>query len=442
MKKALLLGAAALLMTASSAFAYTNEYAGYSINNKTPNFVMESSKIYGYMNLSDKNLHTVSCFDEKDMETVLGSKYTTAYFDESYAKLAVLDKNELDKSILNLPLLDLGRYAKLTNSNKAVLEEALKSFKEELKPEIRLDKIGGKKVITVNLLQKSNGDLINTDISLLSSNNKLYLLATGSVHELADKEKPLESAKEKAATKLEAVDRSKVDPAILAKFWKSHTTYVKAFKTIPAVNTAKPLIAYNDLILGKKVALPQDWSYIQYNHTDKKNPGCLSIALPNNTFTNMGEKLAALKAEELASLATANKADAAKYGSDALSCVEQVLVSGSVKVDKDKDLTNMLANPLATKLQADLFFKEGLKRLKAFGNDYIKLNDYKYDSDFVTNKGTVDVLFDITLMGKHDFLNDVKILATPVKGSGLIFITKKGVAPEPSVKLIYDKWSF
>lgn len=437
-----MLSLAALVLSTSTAFAYTNEHAGYMINNKTPDIVMESAKEYGYMNLADKNFHAVSYFTEKEMSEVLENNFTTAVFDESFAKLAILDKNSLDKSILELPLLDLARYGKLDSNNKAVLDTNMQKLKEKVKPEIRIDKIGGKKVITLTMLCKQNGELINSHISLLSANNRLYMLISGGTHELGDKEKPVKSTTEKINTNLEMIDKATVDPAVIANFWKSHTAYVKNFKLLAPTKDSKPVVAYTDPILAKKVILPTDWGYVQYNHNDKKNPGAVSVAIPTKTLKDISIKVLEQGADAEALASTEDTELAKKLGTEALSTLEQVFVSCSVKIDKDKDLAEMLANPLPTKLQADLFFKEGLKHLKKVGTAYLKLNDYKYKSDFVTNRGTIDVLFDVTLLEKYDFIKNLKVTGTPKKISGVIFLNKKAISPDTTIQNIYDKWSF
>ncbi|MCQ2373525.1 MAG: hypothetical protein MJ050_05545 [Phascolarctobacterium sp.] len=444
---------AALLLCASSAFAYTNQYAGYSLNNKTPEFIMESSKIYGYKNADKNSLHAVSYFKAEDMEKVIEKPFTTAYFDECYNKLAVLDKNELDKGMLKLPMLDLKNYSKINYEKDSVLEDAMKKLDEEIKPEIRLDKIGGKKAITLSISQKRANELVTTDLSFISANNVMYLLATGCNDTYAELKEPEDTKdkketkdtksivedKKKETPKFEPVKRNKLDPVLATKIWQDHVQFVKLFKTAAPVKTAKQEIAYNDAIGGRKVVLPEAWAYAQYNFNDKNKPAVLSLALPADTMVKFTEKITdhVNKSEK-----PLTKDNGEVVGNAFLASLDQLFASCSVKINNDKDLAKLLSNPMVAKLEADILIKQGLERAKAFGAPYFKLNDYKYKTDFDVNKGKLDLMLDVTLFNEFDFVNFFKMAGTSEKGSCVLQLTKKGLDANPELKKIYDKWSF
>ena len=449
MKKVAFLGIA-LLLSASTALAYNNDRAGYSLNNKTPDLVMESSKLYGYMNLADEAVHTVSAFTAAEVETALEEEFSTAYFNEAYRKLSILDKNELDKSMLELPLLDLERYAKLDNMDKSLLENNFsKQFKEKLKPVIRLDKLSGRNVITLQLCYKHANDIVNTYISLLSANDMLYILCSGSNSALPVAEVKLDpkDAKntltdEKDKPVFEAMDISKLDPVLAKALWRSHTKHLKLFKTTIPVTTdkAKYQLSYTDAYAGKTIALPDDWCYFQYNHTNKLNPGVLSISLPTTTLSEIASAWAD---DDIFILTKSNLKEAAltkKLGGDALDKLQQLLITGSVKVDKDRDLQNMLANPLASKIQADLFLGDGLRHLKRVGDGYLVLKDYKYSTDFTQNKGMVDIYGAVKVLDKYDFDGKIKVMARPNLLSGTFLVNKEGVDADSKVQNIYNQW--
>lgn len=438
---------AGLLLCVSNAFAYTNESAGYSLNNKTPEFIMESVQMYGYKNADKNSLHAVIYFKAEDMEKVIGQSFTTAYFDECYNKLAVLEKNELNKGMLKLPMLDLKNYSKINYEKDSVLEDAMRKLDEEIKPEIRLDKIGGKKVITLSITQNRANELITTDLSFISANNMMYLLATGcndtytELKEPEDKKdtKSLEEDKKKDTPKFEAIKRSELDTVLATKLWQDHAQFVKLFKTTAPVKTAKQVIAYNDAIGGRKVVLPEAWAYAQYNFNDKNKPAVLSLALPTNTMAKFTEKMAEhVKKTEKA----LTKDDGEIVGNAFLASLDQLFASCSVKINNDKELSKMLSNPVSAKLEAEMLLKQGLKRAKAFGAPYFKLNDYSYKTDFEVNKGKLDILLDVTLFKEYNFVNFFKMAGTSEKGSCILQLTKKGLDANPELKKIYDEWSF
>lgn len=443
-----------LLLCATTALAYNNPQAGYSINNKTPNFIMESEKIYGYMNLDDKAFHSISYFTKEDMEKIVEEKFTTKAFDECYNKIAVLDKNKLNTDIIPFKVLELERYAKLNTTNKVLLDASIqKQLKEKLKPEIRVDKIGGKNTITLSMLAKQKEDIISTNLSFLSANDRIYILATGVTDkiipnkEATDKMRKLGQEPQKEAPKFEILDKNSVDPTMLKALWDNHAKYVKLFKTSIPVKDAIHEISFKDAIAAKTVVLPKDWCYLQYNHSDKKNPGILSFAIPVSTLEDIGAKMVEKGLDQIKNGTKFTDEDTAvKFGDLMLGEVKSVLVTASSNVEqsfgKDNDLKAMLANPTAAKFQAELFLGEGLKRLKQFDNAKVKLNDYKLKTDFKVNCARVDVTADVTLLNKHNFINQTRLLGTPQKGSFVWVINKKGIEVDSKVQSIFDKWSF
>lgn len=441
-----------LILASATAFAYSNPQAGYSINNKNPNFIMETEKVYGYMNLDDRALHVTNYFTAQDMQKLTEEKFTTKSFDDCYNKIAVLDKNNLDKQLIPFKLLDFKRYAKYYSENEALLAKILEKVeKEDLKPDIRLDKIGGRNTVTFSLLHKRNDEIISTNLSFVSANDSLYLLATGVTDKLiytkneAEKASKLTQAVEKKEKnhKLEPVDKSKIDATLLQNIWDRHAKFVKLFKTMTPVKSEIKEISYRDNIAGKNIVLPKEWSYVQYNHTDKKNPAILSISFPNAILANCSKKIVE---EALARIPNASKLTneeaATKMGDLLLGELNNTLVTASIVIDKDHELKEILAKPSVAKMQADAFIGESLRRVKKFDNGKVVLNDYKLSTDFKVNYGKIDLTTDVTILGKHNFINQTRFLGAPQKGTFIWVLNKKGEPVDSKVQSIFDKWSF
>lgn len=183
--------AAALVLCAAHASAYENSYAGYSVKDGQPYYKLEAKKVYAYTNISSKKayqneedlkntaVNIVNYYTAEDMEQILGEKFSTAYFDAEYEKLALLERSQLNPKTVPSPLLELDKYAEHdSNGNLTIQSKVLKEKLEKLTPLIKTGKIAGKKAITISYLYKQGDVLVKIDTSLVSANDRLYLLST------------------------------------------------------------------------------------------------------------------------------------------------------------------------------------------------------------------------------------------------------------------------
>lgn len=190
MKKITVL-AAVLVLCAAHASAYENSYAGYSVKDGQPYYKLEAKKVYAYTNISSKKVYQneenlkntavniVNYYTAEDMEQILGEKFSTAYFDAEYEKLALLERSQLNPKTVPAPLLELDKYAEHdSNGNLTIQSKVLKEKLEKLTPLIKTGKIAGKKAITISYLYKQGDVLVKIDTSLVSANDRLYLLST------------------------------------------------------------------------------------------------------------------------------------------------------------------------------------------------------------------------------------------------------------------------
>lgn len=159
--------AAVLVLCAAHASAYENSYAGYSVKDGQPYYKLEAKKVYAYTNISSKKVYQneedlkntavniVNYYTAEDMEQILGEKFSTAYFDAEYEKLALLERSQLNPKTVPAPLLELDKYAEHdSNGNLTIQSKVLKEKLEKLTPLIKTGKIAGKKAITISYLYK------------------------------------------------------------------------------------------------------------------------------------------------------------------------------------------------------------------------------------------------------------------------------------------------
>lgn len=171
--------AAMLILASSSAYAYENSYAGYSVKDGQPYYKLEAKKVYAYTNISSKKayqneenlkntaVNIVNYYTAEDMEQILGEKFSTAYFDAEYEKLALLERSQLNPKTVPAPLLELEKYAEHdSNGNVTIQSKVLKEKLDQLTPVIKVGKIAGKKAITIAYIYKQSDVLFKIDTSI------------------------------------------------------------------------------------------------------------------------------------------------------------------------------------------------------------------------------------------------------------------------------------
>ena len=300
MKKITVL-AAVLVLCAAHASAYENSYAGYSVKDGQPYYKLEAKKVYAYTNISSKKVYQneenlkntavniVNYYTAEDMEQILGEKFSTAYFDAEYEKLALLERSQLNPKTVPAPLLELDKYAEHdSNGNLTIQSKVLKEKLEKLTPLIKTGKIAGKKAITISYLYKQGDVLVKIDTSLVSANDRLYLLSTvntdqdlyapkkdekdadadADIDDIDTDAKSDENDAAKTEPKSAASAKEEMDKALevenvfvrdvpaetMQRFAKAHTDLLKGFKAFAPTSTPKA-IGFTDAAAGKSVNL-------------------------------------------------------------------------------------------------------------------------------------------------------------------------------------------
>lgn len=485
--------AAALVLCAAHASAYENSYAGYSVKDGQPYYKLEAKKVYAYTNISSKKVYQneedlkntavniVNYYTAEDMEQILGEKFSTAYFDAEYEKLALLERSQLNPKTVPAPLLELDKYAEHdSNGNLTIQSKVLKEKLEKLTPLIKTGKIAGKKAITISYLYKQSDVLVKIDTSLVSANDRLYLLSTVNTDQdlyapkkdeksadadadidETDTDEENEEAKtepKSAASVKEEVEKAlevenvfvrDVPAETMQRFDKAHTDLLKGFKAFAPTSTPKA-ISFTDTAVGKSVQLPDDWFYGQLN-LRYKDKGTFYLTTASS-MKQMQDVAANTDYDNIYSVFAIPASDPEYqqkfmdlYTSGMRNVLEHwnhLLVTVSVDNINDAEAKELLATPVANKLAVESFINDGLQRLKGFGNDYFALKDYKTNFDFTKEKALIGINADTYLLKDFAYNNKILLSCNQKAATAMLFIKKTDVITEKSLEQQVNEWHF
>lgn len=488
--------AAALVLCAAHVSAYENSYAGYSVKDGQPYYKLEAKKVYAYTNISSKKayqneedlkntaVNIVNYYTAEDMEQILGEKFSTAYFDAEYEKLALLERSQLNPKTVPAPLLELDKYAEHdSNGNLTIQSKVLKEKLEKLTPLIKTGKIAGKKAITISYLYKQGDVLVKIDTSLVSANDRLYLLSTvntdqdlyapkkdekdadadADIDDIDTDEESDENDEAKTEPKNAASVKEEMEKALevenvfvrdvpaetMQRFDKAHTDLLKGFKAFAPTSTPKA-ISFTDTAVGKSVQLPDDWFYGQLN-LRYKDKGTFYLTTASS-MKQMQEVAANTDYDNIYSVFAIPASDPEYqqkfmnlYTSGMRNVLEHwnhLLVTVSVDNINDADAKELLATPVANKLAVESFINDGLQRLKGFGNDYFALRNYKTNYDFTKEKALIGINADTQLLKDFAYNNKILLSCNQKAATAMLFIKKTDVETEKSLEQQVNEWHF
>lgn len=484
--------AAVLVLCAAHASAYENSYAGYSVKDGQPYYKLEAKKVYAYTNISSKKVYQneedlkntavniVNYYTAEDMEQILGEKFSTAYFDAEYEKLALLERSQLNPKTVPAPLLELDKYAEHdSNGNLTIQSKVLKEKLEKLTPLIKTGKIAGKKAITISYLYKQGDVLVKIDTSLVSANDRLYLLSTvntdqdlyapkkdekdADIDDIDIDEESDENDEAKTEPKSAASAKGKMEKALevenvfvrdvpaetMQRFDKAHTDLLKGFKAFAPTSTPKA-ISFTDTAVDKSVQLPDDWFYGQLN-LRYKDKGTFYLTTASS-MKQMQDVAANTDYDNIYSVFAIPASDPEYqqkfmdlYTSGMRNVLEHwnhLLVTVSVDNINDADAKELLATPVANRLAVESFINDGLQRLKGFGNDYFALKDYKTNYDFTKEKALIGINADTQLLKDFAYNNKILLSCNQKAATAMLFIKKIDVETEKALEQQLNEWHF
>lgn len=485
--------AAVLVLCAAHASAYENSYAGYSVKDGQPYYKLEAKKVYAYTNISSKKVYQneedlkntavniVNYYTAEDMEQILGEKFSTAYFDAEYEKLALLERSQLNPKTVPAPLLELDKYAEHdSNGNLTIQSKVLKEKLEKLTPLIKTGKIAGKKAITISYLYKQGDVLVKIDTSLVSANDRLYLLSTVNTdqdlyapkkdeksadadadidetdtdeenEEAKTEPKSAASVKEEMekALEVENVFVRDVPAETMQRFDKAHTDLLKGFKAFAPTSTPKD-ISFTDTAVGKSVQLPDDWFYGQLN-LRYKNKGTFYLTMASS-MKQMQDVAANTDYDNIYSVFAIPASDPEYqqkfmdlYTSGMRNVLEHwnhLLVTVSVDNINDADAKELLATPVANRLAVESIINDGLQRMKGFSNEYFALKDYKTNFDFTQEKALISINADTDLLKDFAYNNKILLSCNQKAATAMLFIKKTDAETEKALEQQLNEWHF
>ena len=490
--------AAMLILASSSAYAYENSYAGYSVKDGQPYYKLEAKKVYAYTNISSKKayqneedlkntaVNIVNYYTAEDMEQILDEKFSTAYFDAEYEKLALLERSQLNPKTVPAPLLELEKYAEHdSNGNVTIQSKVLKEKLDQLTPVIKVGKIAGKKAITISYIYKQSDVLFKIDTSMVSANDRLYLLSTVNsdqdvyapkkdekaadadtdvdiddidTEDAGSEDKAAQTKPQDAASIKEAVEKAlqvenvalrDIPAETMQRFDKAHTALLKGFKAFAPTSTPTA-ISFTDTAVGKSVQLPDDWFYGQLN-VRYKDKGTFYLTMASS-MKQMQEVAAHTDYDNIYSVFAIPASDPEYqqkfmdlYTSGMRNVLEHwkhMLVTVSVDNINDAEAKELLATPVANKLAVESFINDGLQRLKGFSNEYFALKDYKTNFDFTQEKALIAINADTDLLKDFAYNNKILLSCNQKAATTMLLIKISDVDTENSLVQHFNEWHF
>lgn len=465
-KKAIV--AAAVMLISSTALAYENKPVGFSVRDGKPFATISASNVYGFLSGSDA-MHAVSYYDAGTVEQLTGEKFSTAFFNETYDKLALLQRSGLNLETIPMPVLDLTKYAADENS---VFGEM---YKSERPMQLRIDKIGRYKAISY-ICPPEFADADDTDskdepavcITLVSANDRLYILHTvassdkpkdviggadGSTSIYIKDEEPSILRKDKQAAEA-ARDKEERLTKAQDEAWKQHVKFVKGFKTFaPEVkNSAATAFGYYDKVAGKTMQLPDNWLNTQINFDEQSGAGSVNVAAP----IPMLRRFAAMLDEEYG-LDVADDLTSAKVQTEFLANIDRntalgrkmmqdfdkLLITVSYKDDKG-DIADLFKEPHSLQLEIEGFLSEGIRRMQQSNMDpeLFLLHNYKYNVDITRGKGLVDLWANYDLFKEHNLNSTLRAAFNNDKMLLMLYMERSGAPSDAALTKSIDQWQF
>lgn len=474
MKKTAII-AGLLLAMGTTAQAFDCAEGGYSVNDKKALAIFNSQKTFGMFS-EEKGVsmaNMISVLTPEDVKQATEQDLSVKKFDELCGQLELLQRSQLKLDRKPVDMVDLEKYAQAQLPGTLIIYNTGDKF-ADIKPELRIDKIGKNKAITYTYFLKKDETISSLSNSFLVANDKLYILSTISDAAPAPVESKEEEEAPEAGKKLKEfktlpdfevkdeeeepayapLNADKVAKEIKQELWKKQLAFVKGvkFKTPAKANGE---FGFTDPYYGRKFLLPEDWAYTQIKVDKNGAVGYMNIASPLSMIryaTNkaMHDSLELYSKQEKDLDKTMDKALEAEYNKDTdqyklahsyLEQLEQIVVTGSFKAE-DAELAKMLSNPMAVQLEAQVFLKGGLERLKANPYPFLKLNDYTLDVKASDGKALIDVGADLTVLEDINLAGNAKLAAKNNAIMLLMFAKQKALETNKILEKSLKEYEF
>jgi hypothetical protein len=232
------------LMLAFASISYANNNANTTLDISSEKSVAISvsdntSSEAKYLTSNEK-IQKVTFINNEMASEICGEKFSTAYFNEQYEKLALLKRCELNLRTVPLPIWNLDKYVEQGVELSFAELGINKIF--DIKFFVDVEKIGKHKVITVANLFKQNKKLYVLNTSLVSIKDNLYAISTYDVNDkvFAPKEDAkheevppvIQRMREKEEAKIVNIAPADLDAEVKTAIWEEHKKFIKKFKPV------------------------------------------------------------------------------------------------------------------------------------------------------------------------------------------------------------------
>lgn len=440
MNKVLCVSITALLLTGGlSAFAaaqtYTDLDSGFKLKSQPAWMEIGGKNFYGLANKPDKNetsLNIVCAYTAKEVKEATGKNFTTSEFLKKYKDLQVLERNGLSPDKVNYLLFMPDPY-EIKPDNKLAL--APKELLDKADISISTNKNGKQPYVYLHIVEKgdkaklkSPGRLVDMQIAITSANNMLYtVVSTFPLPDLKAQKKRIEEATpfSKKKVRSELSDGNKV---IINGYTASRKAFLKELTFFEPVKDSVPY-GFDDQLLGGRIKMPEDWTYVQVNDDtiDKKIPVKITLAMPWNGVSDFltchAETSKAMEDKDIAKLNFQKIKEAALFASSRT---------------KDKNtFAGLFNNQVLTNLIVDKFIKEGLNHPSI--KEIVEFKDLKTKTDIGKNLGTIKLSGNGSVKSNYVFNVNANLMFTPQNFGMVTYITKDENKTSKEMETILEK---
>ena len=427
-----------LLFGCISVFAASNTYtdldSGFKLKSQPSWMEIGGKNFYGLANKPDKkdtSVNLICAFTAKEIEEETGKKFTTAEFLQKFKDLQVLERNGISPDKVNYIVFMPDPY-EIKENNKLSLMP--KELLDNSSISISTSKKGKQPYVYLHVVSKSDGETlknlrraIDMQVALTSQNDMLYAVVSAfPLPDLKAQKEKIEEAtpfsKKKGRNELTGGNKEKINGYIA-----SRKAFINGLSFFQPVKETEPY-GFTDPLLGGKVALPENWAYVQVNDdtTYDKIPLKLTVSAPWNGVSEI-----LTYRDELES--AIDREDLSKFNFQKIS--EAAIFASSEAKDKNA-FAELFDTPLLTQLVINRIIKEGLKHPSV--KNIIDFKNLETKSDFTNSHGTVDLKGTGTVKSKYDFNVNANLMFTPQLFGMKTYISRDDKKISSDLEKIFD----
>ncbi len=453
-----LASAAALSIIGNYGYAFENDYAGFTLKDYENSHVFQTKNAYGYIinedlslrKLADKKIlssHLIVYYEPQEFEEITKEKFSTQYFDEQYEKLALLERSGLNITMFDIGILKFLEHDSDTK-NMLFLKKLLKNSEDgaSLESKINIGKHGKYKTVTTSYRYRKHNDLNALDITMLSFNNKLFLLHSFYTEQdfFASEDDTDTSILNRNSHKISNVDAQDIDDETRNKIDEAHNNFVKTLKQIKPTAEKQQLYFY-DKNLKKNIQLPQDWFYTQLKINEKEASGHVTLAA---NIAKAWQEPYVTRVYELYSKDNKNNGLHTEMKNDdkidshakfVLDVLDSAVLIVSFKSD---EAASILDEALVKKSRTELLLKEAMENMKNSDSERFSLKNYDLSVNASEKKFILKVNSQISFYKNYDYDLKSNFFINDKYGSIFMYMNRKNGEIDPAINKLLTEYNF